>query len=169
MIDKAEWQDESDFEDSIPSEAEVKSWEHHWLQERRAKAVFDELVAGMPDLLLSEDDGEMQKSQLQFDNYIQRLNGLIAKNLDSDSIWEFVFLSGDLRESVQGKARAAKRHTENRAMKADVFKWLDDNFASCKSMDAAAEAMAGKLVPATFRTVRDWVTDWKKLRSASTP
>lgn len=60
-------------------------------------------------------------------------------------------------------------HTENRAMKADVFKWLDDNFASCKSMDAAAEAMAGKLVPATFRTVRDWVTEWKKLRSASTP
>lgn len=71
--------------------------------------------------------------------------------------------------SMMAKSGAAVRHAENRAMKADVFKWLDDNFSNCKSMDSAAEAMTGKLVPATFRTVRDWVAEWKKLRSASTP
>ncbi|MEY4979911.1 MAG: hypothetical protein RLZZ352_2181 [Pseudomonadota bacterium] len=62
-------------------------------------------------------------------------------------------------------------HTENRELKAEVFKWLDENFTNYKSMDAAAEAMTGKgkLVPLTFRTVRGWVTEWKKLRYASTP
>lgn len=60
-------------------------------------------------------------------------------------------------------------HAENYAMKANAFSWLDANFDTCKSMDAAAEAMAGMLIPATFRTVRGWVTEWKKLRSAGTP
>lgn len=60
-------------------------------------------------------------------------------------------------------------HQENRACKADAFAWLDANFSTCKSMDAAAEVMAGKIVPQKFRAVRDWVREWKKLRSASTP
>lgn len=66
-------------------------------------------------------------------------------------------------------AGAAGRHTENRAMKQEVFAWLDTNFSTCTSMDDAAEKMAGKLVPCRFRTVRDWVGQWKKLRSAGTP
>lgn len=64
---------------------------------------------------------------------------------------------------------ASKIHVENRAAKADVFAWLDANFSTCASMDDAAGRMAGKLVPHTYRTVRDWVGQWKKLRSASTP
>lgn len=79
----------------------------------------------------------------------------------------------DARKDLKRKALARKgadvAHQENRALKADVFRWLDDNFSNCKSMDAAATSMAGKIVPMTFRTVRDWVTEWKKLRSASTP
>lgn len=75
----------------------------------------------------------------------------------------------EVGKKIAPKRNAYKRHAENRAMKAEVFKWLDDNFANFKSMDSAAEAMAGKLIPATFRTVRAWVTEWKKLRSASRP
>lgn len=61
------------------------------------------------------------------------------------------------------------RHNENRAMRAEVFEWLDANMARFKSMDAAAEAIAGNVTPVKFRTARDWVGKWKKLRSTGTP
>lgn len=72
------------------------------------------------------------------------------------------------RKEVSSRA-LEKRHAENRMMKQDVFKWLDNNINSFKSMDAAAEAIAGNVVPLTFRTARDWVGEWKKLRSTRTP
>jgi hypothetical protein len=60
---------------------------------------------------------------------------------------------------------AIKRHEENRQLKADAFKWLDENFQTLKSkgksMDAIAEDLKG-IVPVSFRTRRDWVTEWKK-------
>ncbi|GAB3389160.1 hypothetical protein [Massilia agri] len=61
------------------------------------------------------------------------------------------------------------RHSENRKMKADVFSWCDKNMRNYKSMDSAAEAIAGKLVPVTFRTARSWIADWKKKQSTGTP
>lgn len=64
---------------------------------------------------------------------------------------------------------AAAAHAENRAMKALVMTWCDSNMAQFKSMDAAAEAVAGKLVPVKFRTARQWISDWKKMRSAGKP
>jgi hypothetical protein len=80
-------------------------------------------------------------------------------------------LRGDkdnMRRSL-AKSAALVRHAENHAMKAQVFEWLDENMSRYRSMDAAAEAMAGKLVPVTFRTVRAWVSEWKKQRSAGRP
>lgn len=58
---------------------------------------------------------------------------------------------------------ADARHRENRAMREQVFSFLDQH--EFPSMDAAAEAIAGKLVPAKFRTVRDWIGQWKKARA----
>lgn len=66
------------------------------------------------------------------------------------------------------KAAAQARHTETRSMKADVFDWLDVHMVEFKSMDAAAQAII-KQQPVVFRTARDWVGDWKRLRSAGTP
>ena len=57
------------------------------------------------------------------------------------------------------------RHSENRKMKADVFAWCDANMHKYKSMDSAAEAIAGKEVPVTFRTARSWIAAWKKSQS----
>jgi len=71
--------------------------------------------------------------------------------------------------SALARAAAAARHAENRAFKQDVFSWCDKHMIEFKSMDAAAAAIAGKVVSVTFRTARDWVGDWKKLRSAGTP
>lgn len=71
--------------------------------------------------------------------------------------------------STLAKLGAAARHAENRKMKSEVFAWCDANMASYKSMDSAAEAVAGKEVPVTFRTARSWISEWKKLRSTGTP
>ena len=66
------------------------------------------------------------------------------------------------------KTGAQARHTETRNMKAEVFEWLDAHMVEFKSMDAAAQAII-KQQPIVFRTARDWVGEWKKLRSAGTP
>jgi len=71
--------------------------------------------------------------------------------------------------SVSENARAAAniRHVENRAMKADIFAWLDANMTVEMSMDKATDQMMeAKLVPVTSRTIRGWVGEWKKLRPA---
>jgi hypothetical protein len=64
--------------------------------------------------------------------------------------------------------RNDKRHVETRSLKADVFPRRDQDMPNFPNMDAAAEATARKLVPASFRTVRGWIGEWKKPRSAST-
>jgi hypothetical protein len=58
-------------------------------------------------------------------------------------------------------------HTENRAMKAEVFQWLDAQ-TKFKSIESAAMAIS-KQQPIAHVTARDWYKEWKKLRSASTP
>lgn len=79
-------------------------------------------------------------------------------------------------DAVRAKARtdsakvgAMARHAENHAMKQEVFAWLDEHFPECRSMDAAATAIAGKVAPIAWRTARDWVAQWKKLRPAGRP
>lgn len=71
------------------------------------------------------------------------------------------------RELQQLKA-ASKRHAENRAIKADVFAWLDSLTAEFAVIEAAARAIV-KQQPITHDTARGWFKEWKKLRSASTP
>lgn len=65
-------------------------------------------------------------------------------------------------------AGARGRHRENHAMKQDVFNWLDANPPKPRGMDAAATTIfERKLVPIkSWRTARDWVGEWRKLRSA---
>lgn len=75
------------------------------------------------------------------------------------------------RLSLAASKAAIKRHTENRAMKADVFTWCAEHLHTFPSMDKAAEAIAGngKLVPIAVRTARQWIADWaKQQRSART-
>ncbi|WP_208507920.1 hypothetical protein [Variovorax paradoxus] len=72
-------------------------------------------------------------------------------------------------KSALARRAASARHAENRALKAVVFAWCDDNLSAFRSMDSAAGHVAGVVVPVAWRTVRDWMTEWKKLRSAGTP
>jgi hypothetical protein len=70
--------------------------------------------------------------------------------------------------SALAKRGASARHSENRAMKATVFEWCEQNFDKYKSLDRAAIAVAGVEVPVVFRTARSWIKEWKDKRSAGT-
>lgn len=74
-----------------------------------------------------------------------------------------------LGKSAAARRGAKKRHAEHHSLKADVFAWLDANFADCKNMRDAADRIAGKVVPLEWPTVRSHVTAWNKLRSAGKP
>jgi len=92
----------------------------------------------------------------------------IDKYIDPASIYHFIELTVADAASTKARLKAVKSHAEDYATKNSVFAWLDSNMAEFKSMDAAAQAII-KQQPIAFRTARDWVGDWKKLRSASRP
>lgn len=88
--------------------------------------------------------------------------------------------SGDIEIAGVGQAQALAMarselarnaaftsHTANRAAKKQVFDWCNENMSRFKSMDDAAMDIAETFVKQKFRTVRDWMTEWKKLRPAS--
>ena len=83
-------------------------------------------------------------------------------------IAQLVIMAKSAQKTQSARNLANRKHKENHAMKADVFVWLDSNMCNFKSMDKAAEAVI-RQQPIAFRTARDWVGDWKKLRRASTP
>lgn len=60
----------------------------------------------------------------------------------------------------QGKLIDA-RHHENRDMKKQAIDWYLERRNTGLTKDAAAEAIAGKIVAARFRTVRKWLTNVK--------
>lgn len=57
----------------------------------------------------------------------------------------------------QARRAAFARHAENRQMKSEAIEWFEKNKGQFKSKDAAAEAIAGKVAPVTFRTARNWL------------
>ncbi len=124
--------------------------------------------------------GDMQESRIKglvqvltdWQSTVQVTNELTERSLalveDARTLMELQYALGVKEgKSVAPKKGAEKRHAEHRAMKADVFSWLDINMSSFKSMDRAAEAIAGKVAPIAFRTARAWVGEWKKVRAAS--
>ena len=83
-------------------------------------------------------------------------------------IAELVALAKRSQAKDAGRAGAAGRHTENRAIKQDVFAWLDANPPKPRGKSAAATAIAGKVAPVVFTTALGWVNEWEKLRSTGT-
>ena len=93
----------------------------------------------------------------------------IEKYLDHDSIHHFIKLVVADSASTKARLKAIKGHAKNHSDKAKVFDWCDKTMSNFSSMDDAAFDIAETFIPQKFRAVRDWMTEWKKLRSASTP
>lgn len=165
-----------DFEDSdwffsLDERAQRKWLDDHYdheTQELRAKAVLDRIKQQWDAVELSWDDTD-DELEARFQREALELNACIDKHLDADSIWSFVVQAHRYIEANRNRLRAGNRHFENRTMKAEVFAWLDEHMKTFRSMDAAAEAIAGKRWPIKWRTAREWVGQWKAQRSAGTP
>jgi hypothetical protein len=60
------------------------------------------------------------------------------------------------------------RQKENRAIRKEVFDWCDKKMHEYDSMNKAALALHdANLVPVEQKTLRNWMTQWKRERSAS--
>jgi hypothetical protein len=142
--------------------------EREQLFRRMAEAVFEAALAYPPDnhKLSFVRDPENGKLTLKNPD-AEALDRTISSFLTHRSIGYFMELVQENHESAKQAARAIKRHTENHAMKADVFQWLEAQ-GKFKSNEAAAMAIT-KQQPIAHVTARDWYKEWKKLRSASTP
>ncbi len=71
-----------------------------------------------------------------------------------------------LDRSHRGSVAASARHVETYEIKARCFKWFDDNATKFGSMDEASQALT-RVEPIKFRAARGYMTEWKKLQSAS--
>lgn len=90
-------------------------------------------------------------------------------NLHSDisDLMGHFFTSYEIYVAKEGKSlmasRASKhRHAEHYAMKKDVLKYYQQHAGEWRSINKAAEAIAGNIVPVAVTTVRDWIRAAKK-------
>lgn len=104
-----------------------------------------------------------------------RIIRAIAANASHETVFQihedlaecFTYVLEDVGLRARARAGAKARHAENRAMKVDVFQWLEVQ-TKFKSIEAAATAIT-RQAPIAHVTARDWYKEWRKLRSASTP
>jgi len=96
---------------------------------------------------------ELENLRLQFHQVAQKTNALAEEKAKK-------------KVSVAARKAAIKRHTENHAMKEEIFAWCAKQLHEHASLDAAA-AVANKLVPVTFRTVRGWIGEYRRKERAA--
>jgi hypothetical protein len=113
-----------------------------------------------------EDDDSVD--EVKYESWVQSINEHIRTSIDMDAMIEVIRLHSESAVKVKAIRNALKRHTENHALRDEVYSWADTNIKQGKSLDDAASDIAGKVVPLKWRTVRGHLTKWKKLRSAST-
>lgn len=72
--------------------------------------------------------------------------------------------AGKKPPTIQDIARlgASKRHLENWTLKVVALDYYREHEAEFDTLDAAAEAIAGPVVPREWRTVRKWLTEYRK-------
>ena len=137
----------------------------------RAKRVFDAFCENeLPDNVdIDNPDFDDHAAGLLIEQRRKKLHRAITNDLDYRSMGAFIEIVNQENVRAMQAARAHKRHAESRARKHQVFLWCDENMNRFESMDDAAFDIAETFVPEKFRAVRDWLTEWKKLRSTGTP
>lgn len=146
---------------------------------RDANKLFDEKLSGIPkkalcgiadaymalNCILREDHTGLSDAAAL--GCLQRASfnrGIVCGILEASST-----VSEDVKKAARsqiGKQGADATHAPNRAAKAKVFDWLDENChpKRMKLKDAAEAVSDGKLVPTQYDTVRKWVTEWRSKR-----
>ncbi|MBN9405818.1 MAG: hypothetical protein J0I00_10390 [Burkholderiales bacterium] len=133
-------------------------------KKQKAERVFSQFLSGQ----LPYEGDDSAEQIYDANEWANTTDALIHENLDHSSLGYFVELVLEHHERASQAARAHARHAENYAMRKDVFDWLDKNPPKPRGKDAAAQAIAGKVVPISFRAARKWIDEWEKLRSTGT-
>lgn len=141
------------------------------IEQDRAKRVFEAFCENeLPDDVdLNNPDYDDQAVAILIGQRRERLHTAIKTDLGYRSIGAFIEIVNQENVRATQAARAHKRHEESRARKQQVFHWCAENLTRFTSMDEAAQDIAETFVPEKFRTVRDWITEWRKLRPTGTP
>ena len=69
---------------------------------------------------------------------------------------------GNTVVSEQARKAATIRHRENHAMRDQAMKYYGEHKSEFSSMDDAAWAIAGKIVPVKYRTVYEWIRRYRR-------
>jgi hypothetical protein len=124
------------------------------LNARRAAAVFVSAISWTVAILRPDADESLAISSLQM---AQRTFG----------VYVGIRLAEDMGVSAAKLAGmgAHARHKVNRQNRSNIFAWCDENMGRYNAMDKAAMAAYEKeVVIAEFKTIRKWMTEWKKAR-----
>ena len=117
---------------------------------KKATSMFDELAQAARNGAVLLEEARQQNAELK--NQQSKLASLLPKAFEAG-------------KKSFAKAGANATHAETRAMKQDVFAWLDVNPPKPRGKSAAATAIAAKVAPVVFTTALKWVNEWEKLRS----
>ncbi|MGZ8911211.1 MAG: hypothetical protein ACXW09_14665 [Methylococcaceae bacterium] len=99
--------------------------------------------------MLDFEDGELPEAIENF-TYASMQLGIVQGINSSES-------RNELKKTAMQVKAANIRHAENRLMKEEAILYYKGNHASFTSKDDAALQIAGKIVPAKFATIRDWL------------
>ena len=114
-----------------------------------------------------KDDDSVDEAK--YESWVQCINQHIRTSIDMEAMMEVIRLYSKSAVKSTARRNALKGHAENHALRDAVYSWADENMKQGKSLDGAASEIAGKVVPLKWRTVREHLTEWKKIRSAGTP
>lgn len=109
-----------------------------------------------------DDDGEMPEGG--YDQWINQVNSIIKEKIDFHAMIEIFRLAGESALRRQASEKATKRHSENHALRDEIYAWLDSNLGVWTSLNDAAMKMAMKVVPLKYEAVRRHCTEWNRLR-----
>lgn len=159
--------DDFDFdfdEEYMPPPISWEDMERESMHRGRAQLVIDELYEGLPFPDLDAPPSENQKI---YDAHMERLNALIRKHLDADSIWHFTQLANEKGHSARAGMRAMSRHRQDPKQAAkqnvrDCWERWQKNKHEYKSKSSFARAMLDKYeILESQRVIERWCKEWE--------
>lgn len=159
--------DKCDFEStSLHQIDNPEAYEEYLIARKRAKEVIDELTLGVPD---PDFIRATLDNQVLVNEHIERVNRLIKENLDASSIWEFIFLSGDMRQSMTAKLNVYKKLRSDPKQKEKIkvrecWELWHKEPKRYKSKAAFARDMLSKFEALeNQRVIERWCKEWESV------
>jgi len=147
----------------------------HWLQSGKqptgaiADPIFNLSIAGQHALLAMDAVCYAEHLSAVTTHFENISHGGPEFYRHQQRVAEMVVTKAAELRSETSRQGAAKRHEENTAMREEAIRYYEEHEATFKSAEAAANVIAGTIVPVAHRTVADWIRAHRRLRPAGRP